>query len=158
MYSATITVDDDILQAYSEAASQSPRLMQTAFNRNIGRLRARLKTALAEQPQKAKKPFIWKSERQRRAFFATNGFGGGIPYQRTNRLSSGWDVTLLTGDDEGLLQVTNEVPYARYVQGDDAQPGHLNTGWAQAGVIVAQYRAEAENVLIETWFTVTDAT
>jgi hypothetical protein len=28
-------------------------------------------------------PIQWDSERQKRAYFATNGFGAGIPYQRT---------------------------------------------------------------------------
>jgi hypothetical protein len=35
-------------------------------------------------------PVQWDSERQRRAFFATNGFGKGIPYRRTNRYRFGW--------------------------------------------------------------------
>jgi hypothetical protein len=34
-------------------------------------------------------PVQWDSERQKRAFFATNGFGQGIPYQRTNRMVLG---------------------------------------------------------------------
>lgn len=35
-------------------------------------------------------PVQWDSARQRRAFFATNGFGKGIPYRRTNRYRFGW--------------------------------------------------------------------
>lgn len=30
-------------------------------------------------------PIKWDSEKQRRAFFATNGFGKGIPYKRTGQ-------------------------------------------------------------------------
>lgn len=37
-------------------------------------------------------PVQWDSERQRRAFFATNGFGAGIPYTRTGKYNSGWAV------------------------------------------------------------------
>ena len=31
-------------------------------------------------------PIQWDTERQRRAFFATNGFGQGIPYKRTHAM------------------------------------------------------------------------
>lgn len=32
----------------------------------------------------------WDSERQRLAYFATNGFGGGIPYRRTGTYGRSW--------------------------------------------------------------------
>jgi hypothetical protein len=35
-------------------------------------------------------PYHWTSDKQRKAFFATDGFGGGIPYSRTQTLSRGW--------------------------------------------------------------------
>jgi hypothetical protein len=34
-------------------------------------------------------PIDWDSLRQKRAYFATNGFGQGIPYKRTNRMVAG---------------------------------------------------------------------
>ena len=34
-------------------------------------------------------PIDWDSPRQKRAFFATNGFGQGIPYRRTNQMVLG---------------------------------------------------------------------
>ena len=37
-------------------------------------------------------PVQWDSAKQRRAFFATNGFGKGIPYQRTFASASTWQV------------------------------------------------------------------
>ena len=36
-------------------------------------------------------PIRWDSERQRHAFFATNGFGHGIPYKRTSKTV--WTLT-----------------------------------------------------------------
>ena len=38
-------------------------------------------------------PVNWDSEKQQRAFFATNGFGHGIPYVRTNAMANAWSVT-----------------------------------------------------------------
>jgi hypothetical protein len=37
-------------------------------------------------------PIQWDSERQRRAYFATNGFGRGIPYVRQGSYIRGWQV------------------------------------------------------------------
>jgi hypothetical protein len=47
--------------------------------------------------------------------------------------------------------VENVTDYARFVVGDDAQPGHLATGWQSAGAIVAKYREQATDELIDTW-------
>lgn len=59
-------------------------------------------------------PVQWDSEVQRRAFFASGGFGGGIPYQRTNRLPSGWTIEALpTG-----WRLMNPNPAAVYVYGN----------------------------------------
>lgn len=156
MFSATLLVDDDILDAFSEAARQSPRLTAIAYRRAIRPLASRMLEDLRRQPQAARKPFIWKSERQRRAFFATDGFGGGIPTQRTGDLSAGWDIEFVNSDDGGILQATNDVAHTQFVQGDFAQPGHLATGWPQAAEVIAKYREQAEDVLIETWFTIVD--
>jgi hypothetical protein len=37
-------------------------------------------------------PIQWDSERQKRAYFATGGFGSGIPYQRTGSYTYGGEV------------------------------------------------------------------
>jgi len=42
-------------------------------------------------------PVQWDSAKQRRAFFATNGFGKGIPYQRTFGSASAWQVQTFAG-------------------------------------------------------------
>jgi hypothetical protein len=43
----------------------------------------RIQTRMNVRQEKSDYPVTWDSERQRRAFFATDGFGHGIPYQRT---------------------------------------------------------------------------
>jgi hypothetical protein len=42
-------------------------------------------------------PVNWDSAKQRRAWFATNGFGKGIPYQRTFGSASTWQVQTFAG-------------------------------------------------------------
>jgi hypothetical protein len=42
--------------------------------------------------RKVKYPIHWASRKQQQAFFASNGFGGSIPYKRTGAYQKGWKV------------------------------------------------------------------
>jgi hypothetical protein len=70
--------------------------------------------------------FQWTSAKQRAAFFATNGFGRGIPTQRSFQLRWGWKV-----QGKGRSQtVINDTPYTRWVKTDaDQQIGLKQRGW-----------------------------
>ena len=149
-----ITVDQDVLDAISEAAIQSPRRMNSAYKRRIKRLRQQLLDELRQYPGPVKYPFKWKSDRQRRAYFATDGFGWGIPYVRTNALRDSWTTRIRDQQNGAIFEVENKADYARFVVGDDAQPGHLNTGWRSSAVIISEYREKAVDELIDTWYAV----
>ena len=73
-------------------------------------------------------PYQWQSEKQRRAFFATDGFGGGIPYQRTGELSAGWIATE-SNSDWRTVNIENESAHSPYVVGEALQRGHAADGW-----------------------------
>jgi hypothetical protein len=45
---------------------------------------------MAEEGSPISYPVDWDSEKQREAFFATGGFGKGIPYQRQGVYEAGW--------------------------------------------------------------------
>lgn len=84
-------------------------------------------------PLSTKQYFIWTSEKQRRAYFATNGFGHGIPYSRTSTLRWGWETY-----GHGKTQtVVNRVPYAKYVK--DAQ-------YQQIGLKDREWKTTAQDV------------
>ncbi len=68
-------------------------------------------------------PVQWDSERQRRAYFATNGFGHGIPYHRTGGLVAGYVVTPLGDGMMAKARISNAAPAARYVVGDSQGMG-----------------------------------
>jgi len=72
-------------------------------------------------------PYQWQSEKQRRAYFASDGFGGGIPYQRTGSMSDGW--TYSNTSDWTRVNIENNVTYTRYVVGETIQRGHVADGW-----------------------------
>ena len=70
--------------------------------------------AIVSKPGKAiNYPVKWDSEKQRRAYFATDGFGRGIPTVRTDTYIQGWDIRPL---DNGYV-LTNTAPGAIYISG-----------------------------------------
>ncbi len=71
------------------------------------------------------RPYIWTSEKQRRAFFASDGFGRGIPTKRTNELQKSWNYII----GQGEVKFINQANYAEYVVGKNIQPGHVADGW-----------------------------
>ena len=76
--------------------------------------------------------YRWRSEKQRRAFFATKGFGRGIPSRRTGDLSRGWQASV----DPYRKTLFNRLPYAKYVMGDSQQRGHTTDGWRKLAKVV----------------------
>jgi hypothetical protein len=59
-------------------------------------------------------PINWDSPKQRAAFFATNGFGGGIPHVRTGRYVGGWKSSPIKNG----FKTYNLKKYAGYIAGD----------------------------------------
>ena len=87
---------------------------------------------LAFDPGPVQYPIEWTSEKQRRAYFATDGFGAGIPYVRTFGLQRRWHVEVLND----TIAIYNDSDIAIYVIGDRQQKFHKNTGWPYAPEIV----------------------
>jgi hypothetical protein len=59
-------------------------------------------------------PIQWDSPKQRRAFFATNGFGGGIPHIRRGEYVAAWKQQTIRGG----YQVANKLRHAGFIAGD----------------------------------------
>lgn len=156
MISVTVSVPTDVIEAINEQIGRTPALMSRAYTRATSRLKGRMLDELRAQPGPPHYPLRWKSDRQRRYVMWLLRSEGNLPYQRTGELAQGWEVNIASSDAGGAITVENAVPYAQYVEGDAAQPFHLDTGWPQAAPIIARYAEEAEEVLIQTWFTVTD--
>lgn len=89
---------------------------------------------LGEDPGPVKLPFQFSTEKSRRAYFTTRGFGHGIPYRRTDNLRTSWRVDLKSQLSREFIIITNPKSYAKYVYGNPKQrqvPGHKNTGWGK---------------------------
>lgn len=103
-------------------------------------------------PREKLPPFEFASDRSRKAYFATNGFGKGIPYKRTNTLAKGWDTKVSSKFSNNLITISNVQPYSTYVYGPRQIPGHAQTGWGKdfdkmAGVI----QDDAEEAIVKAW-------
>jgi len=115
-------------------------------------------TQAAAAPSGVARPIEWTSEKQRKAYFATNGFGGGIPYRRTGLVNAGWNL-LAVERSGGLVEVIllNTDPKAEFVYGtfnnNDRyqQRFHRNSGWSRSRTIRAQVFA-AVNRSVEAMF------
>lgn len=59
-------------------------------------------------------PVNWDSEKQRIAFFASNGFGSGIPYSRKGAYQKGWNTVKI----ENGYRIQNSTEGAKYIGGD----------------------------------------
>lgn len=134
----------------------SPKLMERAMKRQQGRLKTRALKIVRVKPGKVKYPIKWKSERQRRAFFATNGFGGGIPSTRTDKLINSWDATFEFTESGGAFILENDDPKYRFVEGEDQQPFHVITGWIYAPDVIDDFVPTVLDAYEQTWITVGD--
>ncbi|HML22098.1 MAG TPA: hypothetical protein PKD09_10630 [Aggregatilinea sp.] len=105
---------------------------------------------LSKHPEDAAKP--WNTprgySRQKAAYFATRGFGRGIPTQRTNTMIRAWKVYVRIRRYEMEIGARNETPYTRYVQGRDRQDFHRNTGWAFAPDVLQELSPQATDLLL----------
>lgn len=129
------------------------------FAETADTIRPQALRALGAMPGKVKRPIQWTSERQRRAFFATKGFGKGIPYKRRSgpgNLARAWKLETDTRNDEMKLVIKNDDQAAKYVYGSLAKsnPGrfqqrfHVNTGWLD-GYREVTFWQSAFNVLYQ---------
>lgn len=80
-------------------------------------------------------PINWDSDRQRIAFFASNGFGGGIPHIRTGQSALGWKIVPLPNGyriennkkSRKIAKVRGSgKPFAVYIWGDARGMGQSN--------------------------------
>jgi hypothetical protein len=99
-----------VLQSGKRLADYFGRLSDRRVRMAVEGARAEL----AEPAPGPEYPISWDSEKQRRAFFATDGFGKGIPYERTGAYTSGFRVARV---DLRAYALVNATPYASYVGG-----------------------------------------
>lgn len=136
-------INDEALEGFSDLLAFVPDIAQEAGERVFARYRDDYLRELSAYPDRVKYPIEWQSERQRRAFFATDGFGKGIPYRRTYTLQRAWQLRFDVISDGFTLSVINQTPYTPFVVGllrpaanEWQQRFHRNTGWDKASATI----------------------
>jgi len=102
-----------VTQSLTRLGEAIPRIV----NADILRTLELARDELAQPGKPIKYPVQWDSEKQRRAFFATDGFGRGIPTVRTGAYNAGWKVKQTGSGTAREFTLSNITPYSRYVGG-----------------------------------------
>jgi hypothetical protein len=107
----SIKVDGELVRKGLEDLSAAiPRVSRQRIRTIINRIVRRME----KEGEKPSYPIKWDSERQRRAFFASDGFGRGIPTKRTNKYVNSWKVASINNG----YRLQNSTDYAKYLGGD----------------------------------------
>lgn len=136
MIRASFDFDIDVLINAERKLVNSPKLLARAMKRRQPRLRQLALSIVAVEPGPVHYPIRWKSRKQQRAYFATDGFGQGIPYRRTGGLVQAWDAKFVLDAEGGAFVIENTSPIADYVIGGDQMPYHADTGWIRADQVI----------------------
>lgn len=154
-YTLEFDIPKDVFEAVRDL-SKSSGLMRRTWEQNLRGVSSTLYREITKPPGKVARPIEWQTPKQRRAYFATNGFGKGIPYKRTGKLQKGWKLEFDYGSNDGLLTLTNPADATIYVQGSLQQRMHRNTGWPRADEITDKYQRDFTEQTIEAWLIVAE--
>lgn len=151
---ANVSINAALNQVIRNFEQMRGRFQRSMQQRQGDRLAARALAALKTVPGDPIEPAKKMTDRQRKAFFASDGFGRGIPARRGSppAVTAGWGAEFIATEDGGIVALTNTVPHMKYVQGDRAQPFHLDTGWVQLDDVREDAFREMEGVAVQEWF------
>lgn len=164
MFIVNVIIDNDVIEATREAIRTAPgRFSQRVRDNVLPKVQQLVIANLGKSPGTVRYPFVFSTDKSRRAYFATKGFGRGIPYKRTGELGRAWTVRLDLRRNDGLLQIINPADAAGYVYGSGTTlgnfrqvPGHRNTGWgATLDDDLLDIAEQTNGWLIDEWFAVT---
>lgn len=151
MIALVVNTDNRLTAVLDELERELPGKVYRRIAREIvppaERLLDRL---LIFEPGPPRYPIAWASERQRRAFFATNGFGRGIPTRRTGFILHSWEIMIHQHGGELVIVAINSAPYAEFVYGPRQQPFHAGR-WPVADDVVIDAAIELEADLEAMW-------
>jgi hypothetical protein len=163
MFKHYLSIPPDMFKTFRELPVRAKR----NFNREIRDVvqpnAQKQADGLFTAPGPVRLPFQFGTDRSRRAFFATNGFGRGIPTRRTGAILKAWAIEITRRGQTTFILLTNTDPKARYVYGlppiQRQIPGHARTGWGKDNKVAFSLLQEyVIGELVKAWRkSVTDA-
>lgn len=153
MFSKRYKVPDDLFRGLKALPDKSWTGMKTAMHTQLQPdVKKDVLDLLAPYPGPVVYPFQFATDKSRKAFFATNGFGKGIPTRRTDTLKLGWSVGIIERGDTIIVSIFNRTPYAKYVYGPRQVPGHFSTGWGKdSKEAIELIREDSTQRIIDLW-------
>ncbi len=153
MFDVTINLDE--LLAFQQALTAMPEKVQSVLVETMATAQEMGWTALTDYPEPPpqEKGWLnspggsspaWDSEKQRRAFFASNGFEGGIPYQRVGTLGASFEKSEIAASKELIeARVFSPEDWVRFVMGSGDQQSNIHKGrWQTDAQIGERIRPE----------------
>jgi hypothetical protein len=163
MFKTSVEVTDPgLITAYAQLLENAPEVVNTRVNATVNRIRDQLLQRFREEPDAVAYPVQWTSDRQRKAYFATNGFGHGIPYSRSHDLVNAWKlVVVYQANRLTEIALSNDDPARQFVTGWRQQRFHAVTGWYKDADLLDQADAELtdaiETDLIQSFYAIDEA-
>lgn len=155
-----LTIDSkelkELLKRIDNNIVRSVSRMQLYMKGQQGKIALKVIRKLGTVPGAPVYPIRWKSERQRRAFFASKGFGRGIPTQRKNVIIKAWTADVRTDAYGGVITLNNPHKAWVFIQGPYAQPFHISTGYTQLKDVQDEFMSETEIVVADGWYHAAD--
>lgn len=133
MYTLKIPPNPQFLSAFHDLSRKAQAQFRVELQTQVKPvLQKQVDATFGGDPGAVKYPIEWQTEKQRRAFFATDGFGQGIPTKRTGQLEDSWVVIVGYQLRTNLITLRNPKSYAQFVYpGSRQQRFHRNTGWGK---------------------------
>lgn len=152
---------DEVLQQTSKLKNKFEKYPKFAIDKGLNDVSDYLNTPLVKlsiyPPSQSGQHFIWSSERQRKAFFATNGFGRGIPTTRTFELANAGTFRVDSRYSSLYVYYQNTASYAKWVIGQFTRIiGHIARGWKPVNTVITdQFHDEVltrfREAVIKAW-------
>jgi hypothetical protein len=120
-----------LLAYYQELFEQFPERASAIIENVVLEFGTSLEKDLQTEPGPVVYPIAWTSEAQRRMYFATNGFGEGIPTVRNHDLVRAYKVEVEPPQPGQIaaIVVSNDDPARDFTTGIYQQRYHAITGW-----------------------------
>lgn len=154
-YGTSFEFDRGVFESIDGNLRAMPRLLQTGLKRREKALKRMALRIVAVDGKPVTYPVPWTTPLMRRAFFASDGFGRGIPTGRTGELLKSWDAAFAFTEDGGAFSVWNTAEHAPYVVGDLQQPMFAGR-WVHAPSALDEFAPVVINDVEQALITVGD--
>lgn len=98
-----------VRQGLENLTAEIPQVGRLQIYRTLQRIQKRMR----KPGRKSTSPVQWDTPKQKRAYFASDGFGRGIPTKRRNEYVKAWEIVAIA---QGYA-IRNPLPQAKYIGG-----------------------------------------